>query len=79
MTLHRHECFPLFHHLQKDKQRKQRHTLKLGKEGQERSKRNYYIISPRVITKAIIIISDALIKSHFQNFASDAAKQKTDF
>ena len=28
------------------------HYVKLGKKRQERSKRNYYIISPRVITKA---------------------------
>jgi len=31
------------------------HYVKLGKKGRESSKRNYYIISPRVITKAIII------------------------
>jgi len=30
--------------------------LKLGKQRRESSKRNYYIISPRVIIKAIIII-----------------------
>jgi len=30
--------------------------LKLGKKRRESSKRNYYIISPRVIIKAIIII-----------------------
>jgi len=29
--------------------------LKLGKKRRESSKRNYYIISPRVIIKAIII------------------------
>jgi len=46
----------VFHHLQKDKQRKQRNSLKLGKKRRESSKRNYYIISPRVIIKAIIII-----------------------
>ena len=34
---------------------KQRHSLKLGKKRRESSKRNYYIISPRVIIKAIII------------------------
>ena len=56
ITLDRHECFSVFHHLQKDKQRKQRHSLKLGKKRRESSKRNYYIISPRVIIKAIIII-----------------------
>ena len=27
ITLDRHECFSVFHHLQKDKQRKQRHSL----------------------------------------------------
>jgi len=48
--------FTVFHHLQKDKQRNQRHSLKLGKKRRESSKRNYYIISPRVIIKAIIII-----------------------
>ena len=37
-------------------QRKQHHSLKLGKKRWESSKRNYYIISPRVIIKAIIII-----------------------
>ena len=57
ITLDRHECFSVFHHLQKDKQRTQRHSLKLGKKRRESSKRNYYIISPRVIIKAIIIIS----------------------
>jgi len=41
-------------------QRKQRHSLKLGKKRRESSKRNYYIISPRVIIKAIIIISSVL-------------------
>jgi len=62
MTQDRHECFSVFHHLQKDKQRKQHHTLKLGKKRQESSKRNYYIISPRVIIKAIIIISRPRIR-----------------
>ena len=56
ITLDRHECFSVFHHLQKDKQRKQRNSLKLGKKRRESSKRNYYIISPRVIIKAIIIM-----------------------
>ena len=47
----------VFHHLQKDKQSKQRQWLcKLGQKRRESSKRNYYIISPRVIIKAIIII-----------------------
>jgi len=56
ITLDRHECFSIFHHLQKNKQRKQRHSLKLGKKRRESPKRNYYIISPRAIIKAIIII-----------------------
>jgi len=47
--------FSVFHHLQKDIQRKQRHSLKIGKKRRESSKRNYYIISPRVIIEAIII------------------------
>jgi len=51
--------FSVFHHLQKDKQRQQRHSLKLGKKRRESSKRNYYIISPRVIIKAIIIRSES--------------------
>ena len=57
ITLDRHECFSVFHHLQKDKQRKQRHSLKLGKKRRESSKRNDYMISPRVIIKAINIIN----------------------
>ena len=44
-----------FHHLHEDKQRKQRHSLKLGKKRRESSKRNHYIIFSRVIIKAIII------------------------
>jgi len=32
------------------------HYVKLGKKRRKSSKRNYYIISPRVITKPIIII-----------------------
>jgi len=35
------------------------HYLKLGKKRRESSKRNYYIISPGVIIKAIIINRDA--------------------
>ena len=50
ITLDRHEYLPvkIFHHLQKDKQRKQRHSLcKVGKKRRKSSKRNHYIISPR--------------------------------
>ena len=36
------------------------HYVKLGKKRRENSKRNYYIICPRVIIKAIIIIFLAL-------------------
>ena len=74
ITLDRHECFSVFHHLQKDKQRKQRHSLKLGKKRRESSKRNYYIISPRVIIKAIIIISkNPFKKALLERFYSWAA------
>ena len=45
--------------MQEDKQSKQHHSLKLGKEKRESSKGNYYIISPRVIIKAIIIVVPA--------------------
>ena len=55
ITLDRHECFSVFHHLQKDKKRKQRHSLKLGNKRRESSTRICCIISPRVIIKAIII------------------------
>ena len=68
ITLHRHECFSVFHHLQKNKQRKQRHSLKLGKKRREISKCNYYIIPSRVIIKAVIItnvyILDFIIGRH---------------
>jgi len=37
------------------------HYVKLGKKRQESSKRNYYIMSPRVIIKAITIIAEALL------------------
>jgi len=36
------------------------HYVKLGKKRWESSKRNYYIISPRVILKAMVIITPAL-------------------
>ena len=61
ITLDRHEFFSVFQHLQKDKQRKHRHSLKLAKKRRESSKRNYYIIFPRVIIKAIIIINQTKI------------------
>jgi len=64
--LDRQECCSVFHHLQKDKQRKQRHSLKLGKKRRESSKRTYYIISQRVIIKAIIIIHRPHMTSIFR-------------
>ena len=49
------------------------HYVKLGKQKRESSKRNYYIISPRVIIKAIIIISAMQRLNNF--FSSEAALQ----
>jgi len=66
ITLDRHECFSVFHHLQKDKQRKQRHSLKLGKKRRESSKRNHYIIFPRVIINTIIHQSVLCYCMYFQ-------------
>jgi len=64
--------FSVFHHLQEDKQRKQRHSLKLGKKRRESSERNYYIISPRVIINAIIIKAEyvklLLSKQYYEKF-----------
>ena len=57
-----YECFPVFHHLQKDKQRKQRHVLKLGMKRRNSFKLNYYIISPRVIIQAIISKNFAILE-----------------
>jgi len=54
--LDRLECIFSFSTSAKRKQCKQRHSLKLGKKRRESFKRNYYITSPRVIIKAIIII-----------------------
>jgi len=60
ITLDQHGSFSVLHLLQKDKQRKQRHSLceahyvKLGKKRRKSSKRNHYI-PRRVIMKAIII------------------------
>jgi len=59
----RHKGFSVFHHLQKDKQRKQRHSMKLGKKIRKSSKCNYYILSPKVIIKAIIIITRCEVAS----------------
>ena len=67
ITLDRHECFSVFHHPQKDKQREQRHSLKLGKKRRESSKRNYYIFSSRVIIKAIIIIWPGKVQQYSQD------------
>ena len=40
------------------------HYVKLGKKRRESSKRNYYIISPGVIIKAIIIINKLKVEKH---------------
>jgi len=37
------------------------HYVKLGKKRRENSKRNYYISSPRVMIKAIIIILSPIV------------------
>jgi len=47
--------FSSFSSSAKGQQRKQLHSLKLGQKRRESSKRNYYISSPRVVIKAIII------------------------
>ena len=44
------------------------YNVKLGKKRRENSKRNYYIISPRVIIKAIIIIH-TYIQTHTHKHA----------
>ena len=49
--------FSVFHHLQRtNNANNANHYVKLGKKRRESSKRNYYMISPRVTIKAIIII-----------------------
>ena len=48
------------------------HYVKLGKKRRESSKRNYYIISPRVIIKAIIIISTHVQSAHKRNADNQA-------
>jgi len=45
------------------------HYVKLGKKRQESSKRNYCIISPRVIIKAIIISIDDSVLNDLPNEA----------
>ena len=47
------------------------HYVKLGKKRRESSKHNYYIISPRVIIKAIIIITEDQV---FTNATPSAPK-----
>ena len=58
VEVRREQCTPRLDHAAGHlvtTQRKQRHSLKLGKKRRESSKRNNYIISPRVIIKTIII------------------------
>ena len=57
-------CLKIKQDIIKDKQRKQRHSLKLGKKSRESSKRNHYIIFPRVIIKSIIIIVNDINMSY---------------
>ena len=76
LRLDRHECFSVFH-LQNDKQRKQRHSLKLGKKRRESSKRNYNIISPRVIIKAIIIKHKTHTHTHKQSHTHAGGRNLT--
>jgi len=45
------------------------HYVKLGNKSRESSKRDYYIISPRVIIKALIIIPIALIMLRMFKFS----------
>jgi len=48
--------FSVSHHLQKDNNANNAtHYAKLGEKGRKKSKPNYYIISLRVIIKALII------------------------
>jgi len=75
ITLDRHECFSVFHHLQKNKNANNAtHYVKLGKKRREGSKPDYYIISPRVIIQAIIIqdLVNRLTKSGLRQFVSGA-------
>ena len=70
ITLDRHAYFSVFHHLQEDKQRRQRHSLCEARYKRRDSfKRNYYIISPRVIIKATII------KAHRNELSTDAEEK----
>ena len=66
----------VFHHLQKDKQRKKCHSLKLGKNRRESSKRNNYTISPRVIIKAIIIIMKYMCEYMENKYLHDKNQNK---
>jgi len=55
ITLDRHECFQFFTTCKRTNNANNTiHYVKLGKKRRESSKRNFYIISPRVIIKAII-------------------------
>ena len=57
MTLDRHECFPVFITCNRiNNANNATHYVTLGQKRRESSKHNYYIISPKVIIKAIIII-----------------------
>ena len=58
LMLDRHECFQFFITCKRtNNANNTTHYVKLGKKRRESSKHNYYIITPRVITKAIIIMT----------------------
>ena len=55
--LDRHECFQFFISWKRtNNSNNATDYVKLGKKKRKSSKRNYYILSPRVVIKAIIII-----------------------
>jgi len=57
ITLNQHECFQFFISCKRtNNANSATHYMKLGKKRRESSKRNYHIISPRVIIQAIIIL-----------------------
>jgi len=68
ITLDPHECFQFFITCKRtNNAHNASHYVKLGKKRREISKRKYYIISPRVIIKAIIIIQHSQISKKILN------------
>jgi len=63
ITLDRHEYFQFFFTCKRtNNANKATHYVKLGKKRRESFKRNYYIISARVVIKAIIIMFSLLTR-----------------